>query len=117
MLRKTQIVKELITYAAWSMLALLLGMVYMRLVLGPNDTSEEGFWYLLHLFYDIGLVYVGFWIGVAIALCFVLLDVFFLRKKMTINPKNTVLRLVIMMVIAVIIGIIHYLLEKVIDVI
>lgn len=114
---KVRIFKELMTYISWSMLALLMGISYMRLVLGPNDASEEGYWYLLHLFYDVGLIYVGMWVGGCIALCFVLMDVFYLRKKLIDRPNKTIIRLTMMIAITALVGMAHYLLEKVIDVI
>lgn len=89
----------------------------MRLVLGANTVNEEGLGYLLHLFYDIGMIQVGLWVGSAIALCFVLLDIFYLRKKLKNNPKRTVIRLAVLLMITVLVSIVHYLLEKVIDVI
>ncbi|SFU20253.1 hypothetical protein SAMN04489724_0280 [Algoriphagus locisalis] len=109
--------KLILTYFIWTILSLLLGIGYMRLVLGPNDVSEEGMWYLLHLFYDMGLFHVGVWIGVAIASCFILLDVFFLRKKLKNNPKKTTIQLLTLLAITVIVASVHYILEKVIDVI
>ncbi|MDC6363780.1 MULTISPECIES: hypothetical protein [Flavobacteriaceae] len=112
-----QILKHLLAYLFWILLSLFIGIGYMRLVLGPNDVSEDGFWYLLHLFYDIGMIQVGLWVGAAIAICFVLLDVFYLRKKLKNSPKKLVIRLVALLTITVLVVIVHYLLEKVIDVI
>jgi len=73
--------------------------------------------YLLHLFYDIGMIQVGLWVGSAIAICFVLLDVFYLRKKLKNNPKKTIIRLAALLIITVLVALVHYILEKVIDVI
>lgn len=112
-----QTLKHLLSYLVWIILSLLLGIGYMRFVLGPNTVSEEGLGYLLHLFYDIGMIQVGLWIGGTIAICFVLLDVFYLRKKLKDNPKKMVIRLVVLLMITVLVAIVHYLLEKVIDVI
>lgn len=105
------------TYLIWTMLSLLLGMGYMRLVLGRNDVSEEGMWYLLHLFFDIGLIHVGFWIGLAIATCFILLDLCCLRKKLKNNPQKTWIQLLSLVSVTAFVAIVHYILEKVIDVI
>ncbi|MBN3581920.1 hypothetical protein JYB64_05935 [Algoriphagus aestuarii] len=110
-------IKLILTYLIWTILSLLLGIAYMRLLLGPNDVSEDGWWYLLHLFFDMGLLHVGFWIGVAIASCFILLDVFYLRKKLKNNPKKTTIQVIALLVITGLIAIVHYFLEKVIDVI
>lgn len=112
-----QILKHILTYLFWTVLSLLLGIGYMRLVLGANTVSEEGLGYLLHLFFTVGMIQVGLWVGGAIALCFVLLDVLYLRKKLKNNGKKTVIRLVILLIITVLVAIVHYLLEKVIDVI
>jgi RsiW-degrading membrane proteinase PrsW (M82 family) len=89
----------------------------MRLVLGAITVSEEGLGYLLHLFYNIGMIQVGLWVGSAIAICFVLLDVFYVKKKLKNNPKRTVIRLAVLLAITVLVAIVHYFLEKVIDVI
>ncbi|SIS42467.1 hypothetical protein SAMN05421766_101848 [Zobellia uliginosa] len=112
-----RILKYILAYLFWTLLSLFIGIGYMRLVLGANTVSEEGLGYLLHLFYDIGMIQVGLWVGSAIALCFVLLDIFYLRKKLKNNPKRTVIRLAVLLMITVLVSIVHYLLEKVIDVI
>ncbi|MCV9387395.1 hypothetical protein [Reichenbachiella ulvae] len=109
--------KNIWTYTLWTLLSLLLGIGYMRLVLGSNDSSEEGLGFLLHVFYDFGLMYVGSIVGSVIALCFVLTDIFYLRKKMNNSSKKTATRLVVLMAITAFVVIVHYLLEKVIDVI
>jgi RsiW-degrading membrane proteinase PrsW (M82 family) len=109
--------KHIFTYLFWTILSLTIGFGYMRLLLGPNDISEEGISYLLHLFFVIGMIKVGLWVGGAIAICFVSLDIFYLRKKLKNNPKRTVIRLAALLIITVLVAIVHYLLEKVIDVI
>ena len=110
-------IKQIVIYLFWTVLSIILGIVYMRFVLGRNDVSEEGLWYLLHLFFEVGLIQVGLWIGAIIASCFILLDAFYLRKKLKNNPKKTVIRLTVLLFITVIVAIVHYILEKVIDVI
>ena len=112
-----QILKYILAYLSWTVLSLFIGIGYMRLVLGANTVSEEGLGYLLHLFYDIGMIQVGLWVGSAIAICFVLLDVFYLRKKLKNNPKKTIIRLSALLIITVLVALVHYILEKVIDVI
>ncbi|WP_375324075.1 hypothetical protein [Flagellimonas sp. GZD32] len=112
-----RILKHILTYLLWSLLSLFIGIGYMRLILGSNTVSEEGLGYLLHLFYDIGMIQVGLWVGGTIALGFVLLNVFYLRKKLKNNPKRTVIRLAALLIITVLVALVHYILEKVIDVI
>lgn len=91
----------------------------MRLVLGevPKEESYNGFGFFLNLFYHYGLVYVGLITGVIIALLFIITDVFILKKKLVGNSKPTQIRILTLLLIAFIVFIIHYFLEKVIDVI
>jgi len=116
-----RILKHILTYLLWTVLSLLIGIGYMRLVwrlvLGPDVVSKEGLGYLWYLFFTVGTIQVGLWVGGAIALCFVLLDVFYLRKKLKNNPKKTLIRLAALLFITVLVAIVHYFLEKVIDVI
>ena len=69
------------------------------------------------LFLTVGTIKAGLWVGGAIAICFVVLDVFYLRKKLKNNPKKTIIRLAALLIITVLVALVHYILEKVIDVI
>lgn len=95
----------------------MLGIAYMRLVLGVNDVSSSGLGYLAHIFYNFGLIYIGLIIGSVVAVLFVVLDVFYLKKRLTISLKSTVIRLLLLILITTLVGAIHYFLEKIIDVI
>ena len=110
-------IKALITYLFWIVLSLITGIVYARCIINPNAVSEEGLWYLLHLFFEIGMLQVGFWVGLTIAICFILVDIFYLKKKLKNNHKKTLSRLVAFLIITVFVAIVHYILEKGIDVI
>lgn len=109
--------KHILTYVLWTVLSLLIGISYMRLVFGPDTVSEEGWGYLWYLFFTVGTIQVGLWVGAVIAICFVVLDVFYLRNKLKSNPKKTLICLAVLLIITVLVALVHYLLEKVIDVI
>ncbi|WP_299242923.1 hypothetical protein [uncultured Aquimarina sp.] len=109
--------KQILTYLIWTTITILLGIGYMRIVLGPNKASTEGLWYLLHIFFDLGLFHVGLVIGVVIAFLFILLDIFYLKKKLKSNIKSSVIRFGFLLVITAFVSIVHYVLEKVVDVI
>ncbi|WP_215224678.1 hypothetical protein [Echinicola shivajiensis] len=109
--------KQLLSYTIWIALALLLGMVYMRFVLGPNKIPKEGMGYLFHMFYSWGIVHVGLAIGATIALLFILLDVLYIKKQLKQYKKAIFLRVMILLLITIMVGVSHYILEKVIDVI
>lgn len=104
-------------YLGWSSVALLLGLGYMRIILGANNASKEGIGYLWHLFYNWGLFYVGLVIGLIIALFFIVLDVLYLKKRVENNRKSMIIRLGILLLITAVVGTVHYFLEKIIDVI
>lgn len=89
----------------------------MRIVLGANNIPKEELGYLAHMFYNWGLFHVGLIIGLVITLLFILLDVFYLKKKLKNKGKSTVVQFGLLLIIAITVGIIHYVLEKVIDVI
>ncbi|MBT32230.1 MAG: hypothetical protein CMO01_21420 [Thalassobius sp.] len=109
--------KQLLAYIIWIALALLLGIIHMWIVLGTNNASKEGLGYLYHMFYNWGLLYLGTIVGLIIAILFILFDVFHLKKKLKQCEKARAIRFTVLIVIAVVVSVIHYLLEKVIDVI
>jgi len=100
--------KQILAYLIWIVVALLLGIGYMWILLGPNEPST-GF---LHLFddfvYDLVLVYVGLITGSIIALLFI---------QLKNNIKSTIIRFLLLLVITIVVGVTHYILEKVVDVI
>lgn len=90
----------------------------MRLLLGsPSEINYKGFDVLFGIFYHYALVYVGTIVGSCIAVFFIIIDYFLLRKKLSTNFNSTLIRILILLLITIFIGIIHYFLEKVVDVI
>ncbi|MBG6130350.1 hypothetical protein IWQ47_001567 [Aquimarina sp. EL_43] len=109
--------KQIFTYLIWIAVSLILGIVYMRILLGPNKVPSEGLWYLFHIFYNLGLLHIGARIGGVMAFLFIILDVFYLKKKLKNNIQATITRFILLLGIAMIVGVVHYILEKVVDVI
>lgn len=90
----------------------------MRLLLGsPSKINYKGFDYLVGVYYYHGLVFVGTIIGIFIVFFFFIIDYFFLRKKLSNVFNAALIRISVLLLITIFIGIIHYFLEKVIDVI
>ena len=110
-------VKRILNYLGWFILAILLGFLHMRLVLGAPPESDDEKFSFASMIYEWALVQVGAIVGLIIALIFIPLDVFYLNNKLQGNSKATLSRFVIITLIAVIVGGTHYILEKVIDVI
>ena len=109
--------KYIINYAFWIAMSLVFGIGYLRIVLGVTNTAADGIEDLFNMFYDWGLFHVGMIVGLVIAVLFIFLDVFYLRKKLKNNFQSTITRFICLMVITIFVGITHYILEKVIDVI
>lgn len=114
-----RIVKLIFNYLFWMVLSLFLGIGYMRLLLGdlPDDESIGGFGFVLKVFYLHGLTLVGLPIGGIIAFLFIMVDMLYLSKKLKNNPKKMIIRMAMLLAITVFVAIVHYILEKVIDVI
>lgn len=89
----------------------------MRLLLGSIKINQEGLNYVFYKFYQWGIFYIGSIIGLIIAFIFIVLDVFYLKKKHNITRPYTLMRLLMMLIITVVVVILHYILEKGIDVI
>ena len=103
--------KQILTYLIWTVVALLIGIIYMYLVLGLGFKTENStgfFWRLLDIFHEIIAVHVGLRIGGVIALLFILLDVFYLKKKLNNDFKSTVIRFMVMLMITLLVVIIVY---------
>lgn len=109
--------KQIIHYFAYTVVALFMGIAYMRVVLGANDFPAEGLGYLWHMFYQMGLIGVGLRVGGIVALLFIAVDVLYLQKKLEQSFKSSLIRLGAIVLITLFVGGLHYILEKVIDII
>lgn len=112
-----KILKQILAYLIWTVLSILLGIGYMYLIIGPIKEPTTTLSYLLKIFYSYGIVYVGVSGGLVIALLYILSDIFYLKKKLTNNVKSTGIRFLVLLGIAIVVGVTHYILEKVVDVI
>lgn len=110
-------VKRILNYLGWTLIGILLGIFYMRIVLGPVSKSETSEFTFLNSIHDFVLLYVGAIIGSIIALLFILLDIFFLKKRLQNNSNPFLIRLVILIALAIIVGTFHYFLENIANVI
>ncbi|HDZ04701.1 hypothetical protein LCGC14_0345450 [marine sediment metagenome] len=110
-------VKRILNYAGWLLIAIILGFLHMRIVLGPGSKSTSGGITFLNGIHDFVLWYVGSIIGAIIGFLFILLDIFYLNKKLQHSKKATLIRLSVIIGLAIIIGATHYFLEKIANVI
>ncbi|WP_233861342.1 hypothetical protein [Tenacibaculum piscium] len=113
-----KLVYQIRDYFFWVILSLLSGIGYMRIVLGAKPKSSSiGILNVFDWIYDVVLFHVGLSIGSIIALLYVILDVFYLKKKFKNKVKLTRIRFLFFSIIVIIVGVIHHVLEKIIDVI
>ena len=111
------ILKKLLTYSIWILLALLSGYGLMYVVLGPKSKHSSGFMKTLDWTHDAALVFTGSIIGGITALLYILLDVFYLNRKLKNHKTSILIRGLLIIIITIIAGTIYYLLEKTIDII
>ena len=89
----------------------------MRIILGAKPESASAFMKMLSWLYDYVFLNVGLAIGSIVSVLFILTDIFYLKRKLSIGIKATIIRFFILVFITLVVGTTHYILEKVIDVI
>ncbi|RZN82201.1 MAG: hypothetical protein EVB11_09425 [Winogradskyella sp.] len=109
--------KQFFGYLTWILLSLLIGVIYMRVLVGSIEEPSTAITFLLNIFYSYGILYVGGLIGLVIAFVFILIDIFYLKNKLKNVGKSLYIRFAILLGIASVVFVIHYILEKVIDII
>ena len=102
------LLKKIASYLLWSVVALLIGMAYVYIVMGPISEKLARFGDLFNLLFDIFKVHIGLYIGGAIALLFVLTDVLFLKKKLKNNAWSHLIRFMVMIGITILVAMMLY---------
>ncbi|MCB0457966.1 MAG: hypothetical protein KDC91_09500, partial [Flavobacteriaceae bacterium] len=92
---------------------------YVSLLIGDLPTNETYVQScsLVTVFYYYGILRLGSLIGVIMAFFFIIIDIFFLKKKLKNHPHPTLVRLGALIVVFVLVVLVHYIFEKVIDII
>ncbi|MBU2930244.1 hypothetical protein [Winogradskyella psychrotolerans] len=111
------VLKRILNYLIWTILAVIAAFSYMRIILGAKSIDSNGFAKIANIIYDLAFVQIGLILGSIIAIIYILIDIFYLSNRLKNTKKSTIIRLLVIFVIAVIIVITHYVLEKVIDII
>lgn len=109
--------KRILVYFIWSLIAFLSAFVYVRIILGPKPESSSTFMVMFSWLYEYTFIYIGLIIGSIITLFLILIDVFYLKNKFKIGVSSIFIRFFIIIFLTVIVVSIHYILEKVIDII
>lgn len=112
------IIKQILVYVIWIAICFAFAFIYVQMLLGPESGSTNSFLQLLDFIINrvviLKLVPI---IGSFIALLFILIDVFYLKKKFKNKSRKIGIRFLTIVIITVSVGTVHYLLEKVLDII
>ncbi|WP_442846135.1 hypothetical protein [Leeuwenhoekiella sp. H156] len=104
-------------YALWLVIAFLLALSYIYLLLGPIPKTT-GLWdFVFYKLYFFGLLRLGLIIGCLVSGIFIMTDVYFLGSKELSSRRKIVLRILLLLVILTLVAGLHYLLEKVFNLI
>lgn len=113
-----KVIKPIFVYLGWILISLILGIAYMRLLLGENNFAKDSVTdHFFTVFYHWGIFYVGITIGIITAFLFIMTDVLIVKRKLTNKSKLTFIRIGVLLTIITMVTLLHYFLEKVIDVI
>jgi len=111
--------KLILEYALWTVIALIFGIGYMYLIFltfggsFEEETNVVSFIYSKMIFF--GLLYMGLAIGSILAVLFIILDIFYLKRKLKYFKHKFIIRVFFMLFILAFMSPIHYLLEKTLD--
>lgn len=107
--------KGILSYIIWFVTAFLLAFIYVRIILGAKPESSSFLMRLFGYIYDFVFLKIGIMIGSIVSFIFMVIDFFYLKRKLINGIKSTISRLFVLVLISLIVGTIHYVLKKVID--
>jgi hypothetical protein len=109
--------KILLEYAFWLIVALALGICYMYLVLGTAPEPDGLIGFVVSQIHFFVLTRVGVIIGGIVFLLFLTLDITLFKSKIKSFQQLIAVRIFALLVLTKIVGLIHYLMEKTLDLI
>ncbi|MCB9257336.1 MAG: hypothetical protein H6579_09415 [Chitinophagales bacterium] len=112
-----KLIRQILSYCLWALVACCLAFAYVRMLLGPKLVATNSLMEIYNWIHQYALVHMAALIGGLITLLFILFDVFFLKTKLQNNGKAIFFRFVSLLAITSFVALLHYFLEKVIDVI
>ena len=113
-----KILKQILAYLFWIGISFVTAFGYVRILIGSEPDSSNGFLeFISLLIHRVAIMKLVPIIGIIIAVLYILTDIFYLKKKLKNHSKGRTIRFLAIMLITIVVGIIHYMLEKVIDII
>ena len=110
-----KILKQILSYVLWIMLSFIFSFIYMRIVLGAKKNTGLSVYF--NWVYDLALFQFGAILGGIIVFLFVLIDIGYLKNMLKNHSGKNVIRFLVLVGIALVVVVSHYLCEKVFDII
>jgi uncharacterized membrane protein YjjP (DUF1212 family) len=105
-----KILKTITNYLIWLLISTFSGMGCMRIELGmPNEAT--GFFAILNGLDESIMIWIGGFIGLISFIPFVLIDIYYIKRKIETRPIQNVIRMFTVIILTIIITLIHYVLE------
>ncbi len=98
-----KILKQILSYSIWGIIAVLLGVVYMKLVLEKENSGFIEELRELHITTVIA--------GITLLL-YIILDISYLKKKLNNSIKAVIIRLMCLLIITIIVGVNYRVLDR-----
>lgn len=102
-----KLIKQIGVYFIWVILALFLGFVSIEIYMHATGYPEDGMVATLTCFHG-GLI-----LGGIVALVFLIIDIFYLGKKLMNTIKSAIIRLRLLIALHLLAGLVYYVLDKV----
>jgi hypothetical protein len=109
-----KILTRIIEYLIWFLLSVFLGMGWMRIELGKpiEATSLFAIFNCLHAFI---IIWIGGFIGLISFILFVLIDLFYIKRKIKTERNQNFVRIFTILISSAIVTLIHYIIEFKLD--
>lgn len=112
-----RILKQILAYLFWVLISYICAFGYLLVIFGTRPKSSTFFKKVYDFLFLLALEQIVLIIGLIIALLFILIDVFHLKRKLKNNSKRIIFRFLVIIIITLVVCATHYILEKVVDVI
>lgn len=109
-----KIITTIIKYLTWLLLNVFSGMGCIRIELG-KPPKATGFWVIFNGLYDFIIIWIGGFIGLVSFIPFVLIDQFYIKRKIETKLNQNIIRFFTVLILSTIVTLIHYVLEFVLD--
>ncbi|MDI3321427.1 hypothetical protein [Pinibacter soli] len=109
------VIKTTIKYLIWLLLSISAGMGCMRIELEKPPAALTGFWAIFNGLHEFIIIRIGGLIGLISFILFVLIDLFYIKIKVETKLNQNILRIITILFLNIIVTLIHYVLEFVLD--